>query len=120
MFFLRPNGEADISPCSFAPIPVFRIDCLGAPWQNTGRIGAPLFSSLNRRLSSNGVAKGFGFIGAGSRKQVARNDQESMLKFANLSAGSHKRILCWARHEFNPNLASSGLRWLNQPSQNTG
>jgi hypothetical protein len=58
----------------------------GPPWQNAGRIGAPLFSSLNRRLSSNGIAKGFGFIGAGSRKQVARDDQESMLKFANLNA----------------------------------
>ena len=46
--------------------------------------------------------------------------QESMLKFANLSAGSHKRILCGARHEFNRNLVSSGLGWLNQPSQNTG
>jgi len=64
--------------------------------------------------------QGFGFIGAGSRKQVARDDQESMLKVANLSAGSHKRILCGARHEFNPNLVSSGLRWLNQPSQNFG
>jgi hypothetical protein len=33
---------------------------------NAGRIGAPLFSSLNRRLSSNGIARGFGFIGAGN------------------------------------------------------
>jgi hypothetical protein len=74
---------------------------------------------IKPELSLNGIAKGFVFIGAGSRKQVARDDQESMLIFANLSAGSHKRIPCGARHEFNPNLASLGLRWLNQPSRNT-
>src|SRR5215475_11100966 len=98
----------------------FQDRMFGLPWRDSGGIGAPLFLSLNRRLSSNGIAKGFGFIGAGSRNQVARDDQESMLKFANLSVGSHKRILCGARHEFNPNLVSLGLRWLNQPSQNTG
>src|SRR5262249_26202171 len=94
--------------------------CFGSSWQNAGGIGAPLFSSSNRRLSSNGIAKGFGFIGAGNRKQVAPGAQESILKIANLSPGSPKRIPYGASHGFKPNSASSGLRWLNQPLQNTG
>src|SRR5262245_7642849 len=60
------------------------------------------------------IVKGFGFIGAGSRKQVARDGQELMPKFANLSAGSHERILCGARHVSKPNSTCSGSRWLNQ------
>src|SRR5262245_13006802 len=45
----------------------FRIDCFGSPWRDSGWIGAPLFLSSNRRPSSNGIAKVFGFFGAGSR-----------------------------------------------------
>src|SRR5262249_47565713 len=96
-----------------------RIDCFGLPWRDSGGIGAPLFLSLNRRLSSNGIAKGSGFIGVGSRKQVGQADRGSMPKFANLSAGSHKRILYGARHGFKPNYIFLDSRWPNQLSPNT-
>src|SRR5262245_6087299 len=72
----------------------------------------------NRRLSSIGIVKCFGFIGAGNRKLVARDGQELMPKFANLSAGSHERILCGARHVSKPNSTCSGSRWLNQQLPN--
>ena len=72
----------------------------------------------NRRLSSNGIVKGFGFIGAGNRKLLARDGQELMPKFANLFAGSYERILHEARHVSKPNSTCSGSRWLNQQLPN--
>src|SRR5262245_14664317 len=52
---------------------VFRIDCFGLPWRDSGGIGDPLCWLSNRRLSSNGIVKGFGFFGAGNRRLVARD-----------------------------------------------
>src|SRR5262249_12079084 len=70
----------------------FKIGCFGSPYRDSGAIGSPLCWSSNRRLSSNGLVKAFGFIGAGYRKLVARDGHDLTPKFRNLSARSRERI----------------------------
>ncbi len=48
------------------------------------------------------------------RKAFKNFDLDKVARFCR------ERILCGASLAFRRNLASSGLKWLNQPSQNTG
>src|SRR5262249_48680120 len=92
------------------PTYVFRIDCFGSPWRDSGRIGAPLCLSSNRRPSSNGIAKVFGFTGTGNQKRGSQADLRSLPKFVNSSTDAHKRIRCGARHVLKLNFTFLGSK----------